>query len=172
MIIRPATDSDIFEVAAIKAESWRYAYAELVPAAVLDALTPQEVRAQWLGMSDADFASSVLVAERDGDILGYAMFGPVRDAAADYEGQLYAIYLRPAVMRGGIGSALFGAASVRLNALGHANFLLWVFEANTVARHFYERHGGTLIPGAKVVMEIGGAHLPEVAYGFQAAGAV
>lgn len=172
MIIRPATDSDISEVAAIKVESWRHAYAGIVPAAVLDALTAQEVREQWLGTGGADFTSCVLVAERDDDILGYAMFGPVRDVAADYGGQLYAIYLRPAVMRGGIGSALFRAASARLGAQGHANFLLWVFEANTVARRFYERQGGVLIPGATVVTEIGGAHLPEVAYGFQVAGAV
>ncbi len=126
MIIRPATDGDISTVAAIKVESWRHAYRGLVPSAVLDAMTPQEVQAQWLGASAADFAARVLVAEADGDVAGYAMFGPVHDAAPGYTGQLYAIYLRPAALRGGIGSALFRAASQRLQVQGHANFLLWV----------------------------------------------
>jgi L-amino acid N-acyltransferase YncA len=166
MIIRLATIADISAVAAIKVESWRHAYRGLVPDAVLDAMTPQEVRAQWLGMNPDAFDSSVLVAERDGQIAGYAMFGPVHDAAPGYEGQLYAIYLRPAAMRGGIGSALFRAAAARLRAQGHANFILWVFEANAVARRFYEQHGGTLIPGATLVTDIGGAQLAEVAYGF------
>ncbi|MEJ0027578.1 MAG: GNAT family N-acetyltransferase [Rhizomicrobium sp.] len=172
MIIRPATESDIPAVAAIKVESWRHAYRGLVPDAVLGAMTPEEVRRQWLGTDVASFADSVLVADRADGIAGYAMFGPVRDAAPGYDGQLYAIYLRPAAMRNGIGGALFRAASAGLRARGHAKFLLWVFEANSAARRFYERQGGILISGAQVVTEIGGAHLRELAYGFPAAGAV
>ncbi|MEJ0044653.1 MAG: GNAT family N-acetyltransferase [Rhizomicrobium sp.] len=172
MIIRPATESDIPAVAAIKVESWRHAYRGLVPDAVLDAMTPDQVRRQWLDIDVTRFAASVLVADREDGVAGYAMFGPMRDAAPGYDGQLYAIYLRPAAMRSGIGGALFRAASESLRAQGRANFLLWVFEANAAARRFYERQGGSLIPGAHVVTEIGGAHLPELAYGFPATGAV
>jgi ribosomal protein S18 acetylase RimI-like enzyme len=172
VIIRPATESDIPVVAATKVEAWRHAYRGLVPAPVLDAMTAEEVRSQWLDIDAGAFASSVLIAESDSDIAGYAMFGPVRDGAPGYDGQLYAIYLRPAALRRGVGTALFRAASDGLRAQGHANFLLWVFEANTAARRFYERQGGSLIPGAHIVTEIGGAHLPELAYGFPATGAV
>ena len=172
MIIRPASDEDVAAVAAIKVESWRHAYRGLVPVAVLDAMTPEEVLSQWLGTSRGNFVSATLVAARGDDIDGYAMFGAVQDAVPGYTGQLYAIYLRPAAMGRGIGSALFRAAAARLASQGHANFLLWVFEENAVARRFYEHQGGTLISGAAIVTEIGGAHLPEVAYGFSAAGAV
>ena len=96
----------------------------------------------------------------------------MREPAADIPAQLYAIYLRPAHMRRGVGTALFRATAGRLAALGYAEFLLWVFEANTPARTFYERHGGRPIPGARVFTELGGAHLPELAYGFRAATAV
>lgn len=169
MHIRPASAADISAAAAIKVESWRQAYRGLVPDAVLDAMTVDTVRAQWLGVAVEDFAASVLVAESGQGIDGYAISGPVRDRAGDFEGQLHALYLRPARVRAGIGTALFRAASDRLARLGFDDFLLWVFEANTPARGFYERQGGALIPGARVVTDIDGALLPEVAYGFRTA---
>jgi ribosomal protein S18 acetylase RimI-like enzyme len=172
MRIRPADPSDIPAVAAIKVESWRHAYRGIVPDAVLDALTAQEVQAQWLGVAPAGFAGTVLVAEGPEGITGYTMSGPVREPAGDFPGQLYAIYLRPSQMRAGLGTALFRATAQRLAAQGLSEFLLWVLEANTPARAFYERHGGMLIPGARLFTELGGAQLPELAYGFRIAVAV
>jgi ribosomal protein S18 acetylase RimI-like enzyme len=172
MRIRPAHHSDIPAVAAIKVESWRHAYRGIVPDAMLDALTAEEVQAQWLGVAQADFTDAVLVAEGPEGIAGYTMSGPVHEPAGDIPAQLYAIYLRPAQMRSGLGTALFHATAQRLAALGYAEFLLWVLEANAPARAFYERHGGKPIPGARTLTELGGAHLPELAYGFRIAATV
>ena len=169
MHIRPARPSDIPAVAAIKVESWRHAYRGIVPDAVLDGLTAEEVQAQWLGVAPSGFAEAVLVAEGPHGIAGYTMSGPVREPAGGVPGQLYAIYLRPSEMRAGLGSALFRATAQRLAAQGFPEFLLWVLEANTPARAFYARHGGTLIPGARAFTELGGAQLPELAYGFRTA---
>ena len=168
MRIRPADPSDIPAVAAIKVESWRHAYRGIMPDAVLDALTAEEVQAQWLGVAPAGFADAVLVADGPDGIAGYTMSGPVHEPAGDIPGQLYAIYLRPSHMRRGLGTALFHATAQRLAAQGFPEFLLWVLEANAPARAFYERHGGMLIPGARAVTEIGEAQLPECAYGFRA----
>jgi ribosomal protein S18 acetylase RimI-like enzyme len=116
MRIRPALSSDIPAVAAIKVESWRHAYRSIVPDAVLDALTPAEAQAQWLGVAPSDFASFVLVAEGPGGVAGYTISGPVREPAGGFAAQLYAIYLRPSHMRMGVGTALFHTTAQRLAA--------------------------------------------------------
>lgn len=50
---------------------------------------------------------------------------------------LDSLYVDPAAQRGGIGSALLDVVKSRLDG----GFALWVFESNTPARAFYERHG-------------------------------
>jgi hypothetical protein len=50
--------------------------------------------------------------------------------------------------------------------------MLWVFEANTRARRFYEKHRWSRIQGAELFDEIGEARLRTVAYGFRAMNAL
>jgi GNAT superfamily N-acetyltransferase len=159
-------------VAAIKVEAWRHAYRGIVPQPALDALTPEQVRAEWLGTSEAAFSEHAIVADDADTLSGYAMFGAARGDSFSHDGQLYAIYLRPNLIGTGLGARLFQAASARLRDAGHGKFLLWVFAANARARRFYERQGGQLISGATLVTGIGGASLPEVAYGFRSAPAL
>jgi GNAT superfamily N-acetyltransferase len=73
----------------------------------------------------------VHVAETDGEITGFlAIHGDLVEH----------LYVRPDLLRRGIGSALLQRAK-RL-PLG---FRLWVFLENVPARHFYERHGLRLV---------------------------
>ena len=51
------------------------------------------------------------------------------------------LYVRPDLLRRGIGSALLQRAKERLPS----GFRLWVFLQNVPARHFYERHGLRLV---------------------------
>jgi ribosomal protein S18 acetylase RimI-like enzyme len=72
------------------------------------------------------------VAERDTEILGYAAL----------EGDMLEhLYLRPDVRRQGIGTLLL--AEVRRHSPDGLS--LHVFEQNTEARAFYERHGFTVL---------------------------
>jgi hypothetical protein len=48
--------------------------------------------------------------------------------------------------------------------------IVWVFEANAIARRFYERLGGELIANVSLVTELGDKKLREVAYGFRSLG--
>jgi GNAT superfamily N-acetyltransferase len=72
----------------------------------------------------------VWVAERDGEILGFA---------ALTEAVLGHIYVRPDAQNLGIGSTLLAKAK----ELRPQGFELWVFQQNEGARRFYERHGLT-----------------------------
>jgi len=77
---------------------------------------------------------SFLVAERDGEVLGYLHYD-----SEGAEPELHRIYVDPARKRGGIGSALMRDLHSRLTA--GCSYVLLVAEANTAAQAFYERYG-------------------------------
>jgi len=70
----------------------------------------------------------VLVAETNGEISGFI---------AMHEDMVEHLYVRPDLLRRGIGRALLQRAKERLPS----GFRLWVFQQNVPARRFYERHG-------------------------------
>jgi ribosomal protein S18 acetylase RimI-like enzyme len=74
----------------------------------------------------------VWVYERDGAIAGFA--------ALDEE-MLNYLYVEPAVLGHGIGTALLDQTKARRPA----GFTFWVFQQNARARAFYERHGCRLV---------------------------
>ena len=45
--VRAASAADVDEIARIQVETWRHAYASLLPAEVLDAMTTEVARAAW-----------------------------------------------------------------------------------------------------------------------------
>lgn len=106
-----------------------------------------------------------LIAERAGEIVGWAAYGPYRDGEVRTgEAELYAIYIRPGHFGAGVGTALLRESAERCEAAGHGRMLLWVLKENTRARRFYEHHG--FHPdGAEDPFEAGGVEVPEVRYG-------
>jgi ribosomal protein S18 acetylase RimI-like enzyme len=74
----------------------------------------------------------VLVTETNGEISGFiAMQGDMVEH----------LYVRPGLLRRGIGTALLQRARER----SPSGFRLWVFQQNVPARRFYERHGLRLV---------------------------
>jgi GNAT superfamily N-acetyltransferase len=74
----------------------------------------------------------VWVAEEDGRVVGFAALG---DDDLDH------LYVAPGAQGRGIGSALLARAKDQRPD----GFELWVFQQNTGARRFYERHGCVLL---------------------------
>jgi ribosomal protein S18 acetylase RimI-like enzyme len=108
--------------------------------------------------------ATAAVAERGGTVIGFVSYGPSLDAAAaPSTGQIYAIYVDPAVQGTGAGAALMNHAVAALSAQGFTQAVLWVLQDNPVARAFYER-GGWRPDGASQVETLGGAALREVRY--------
>ena len=83
---------------------------------------------RWFGTQLARPDREVWVAERPGEILGYAMVDAV---------WLDHLFVRPESTGDGIGAALLDL----VKSLRPDGFALWVFESNTGARRFYARHG-------------------------------
>ncbi|MGI5412425.1 N-acetyltransferase family protein [Streptomyces chartreusis] len=163
--IRPMIPDDCDRVAEIRIGGWRSAYRGLIPQSYLDALDVARDAERRRGhFSQGDTSVVDLVAERDGEIVGWACHGPYRDGEARTEDvELYAIYVDPGRYGAGIGHALLQESVRRCTAAGHPRMLLWVLKDNARARRFYER-AGFRADGAEEPFEVEGVEVPEVRY--------
>ncbi|WP_025618191.1 GNAT family N-acetyltransferase [Salinispora cortesiana] len=154
--IRPATAADAAAVAAVYVRSWRAAYAELLPQAVLASLDEVDWARRFCSRRDP--ARSTLLAFTPGRVVGVVMAGP--DRQDPLLAEIYAIYVLPEIQGQGVGAALLDAAIAPLDA---AAVRLWCAAANNNSRRFYERRGFVL-DGATGSYEIGGHRLTTVRY--------
>lgn len=166
--IRPAAVSDAAAVAGVRNAAWRAAFRGIVPDQVLDGLDLEREAAVWRERLRDQDVVRVSVAELDEPpaprrLVGYVTGGPARGDDEAGLGEIWAIDVDPVAQGRGVGRALMGSAMDELATRGFAEAILWVFEANTPARGFYERLGW--VPdGASKPYEIGGAAPIEVRY--------
>ncbi len=164
--IREAVPADAGPMARVHVDTWRTSYAGIVPAGHLAGLSYRDREAVWVQILTSDRpAKCNFVAEIGGEIVGFADGGPEREGDPVYRGELYAIYLLQEYQHRGIGRLLASAVARGLLAAGFESMLLWVLEENRPARRFYESLGGEQV-GRKTI-EVGGADLVEVSYGWK-----
>lgn len=164
-LIRPATDADTAGIAEVQVRTWQTAYAGLLPAEQLDAMSVERSHRGWSRrLADLEPTAAMLVADLDGEIAGFVNCGPAldKDATPD-RGQLYAIYVAAAHWRGGIGRQLNDAALESLRANGFRSATLWVLRANTRACDFYTTVGW-VADGAEQSEEIHGMTADEIRF--------
>ncbi|MCK4414835.1 MAG: GNAT family N-acetyltransferase [Candidatus Eisenbacteria sp.] len=161
-MIRRAAIQDAREIAEIHVQTWRAAYAGLVPETHLSALSMGKGTARW---QDALSKSTdgTLAAEVDGRIVGWISFGKSRDDDGRMAGEVYAVYVRPVFWGKGFGRKLMESAEAHLWAHGHERITLWVLEGNQRSRVFYSRAGYAL-DGTRKPLSIGGKPLWELRY--------
>lgn len=171
--IRAARPEDVPAIARVHVDSWRTAYPGIVPEGFLAAMSYEDFEERWRGWlgGAGDPRRSYRVAELpSGRIVGFASGGPrLGPAFPGHDGELYALYLLPEHRREGIGRRLFGCVARGLAEAGTRSVIAWVLSRNP-SRRFYEALGGELLGGQEI--EIGGAMLEEVAYGWLDAGTV
>ena len=140
-----ATCADAGAIAALHADSWRHAYRGILPEAFLTHDVEQNRRALWEErMATASAAMCVLKAVTADDVVGFACVFLNHDSR--WGALLDNLHVRPGLTGRGVGAALLAAARTRvIAATADPRMYLWVFEANTRARHFYERHGGVAV---------------------------
>lgn len=163
--VRVATPGDGFAIAAVQVASWRAAYAGIIPAGHLAAMSAAErAERHTRRIAQPPPRSVDLVAEQDDSVVGWAGAGPSRDSDVDITvtGEIYAIYADPAVWSTGVGAALMAAALDHLRTAGFGAATLWVLERNDRARRFYERWGFHT-DGGRQIIEVGPG-VPEVRY--------
>lgn len=140
------TAADADRVAALHASSWRSAYRGIFSDHYLDHEADAERRDAWRARLQpaTPTADWGLVAEGEaGRLLGFAYVMPDHDPAwGDY---LDNLHVAPDLKGGGLGRRLMQAVAGKLQRDGSTRPLyLWVLDANTAARRFYERLGAEL----------------------------
>jgi GNAT superfamily N-acetyltransferase len=160
--IRKATLDDADSIARVHVESWRTTYAGIVPRAYLDSLSI-DTRTQTWRMHLAAPDPLIFAAESASQIIGFACGGKQRDPSLAFDGELYAIYLLHTWQRQGIGRALTHAIARELHVRSFRSMIVWVLERNP-AVSFYQALGGS--PAGEKPIDIGGARLTEVAFGW------
>ncbi|MFJ4682350.1 GNAT family N-acetyltransferase [Streptomyces sp. NPDC091377] len=163
--VRGMTLGDCDRVAEIRTGGWRSAYRGLMPQPYLDALSAgEDAERQRARFGQGGGRVVDLVAERDGEVLGWACHGPYREGdALTEDAELYAIYVDPGHYGEGVGRTLLSESLRRCAAVGHPRMLLWVVEGNASARRFYEKAGFSA-DGAREPYVVAGVAVPEVRY--------
>ena len=133
--VRPATPDDLSGVLGVFLGCWRESYRGILPASAIDAMTDERAEALWRRVL-ADPVGEVLVAERDGEVVGLTRY-----AVSDGEAAVHSLYVSPRTHGGGVGTALLSAAGEALRAAGADAATLWVFAANAPSIGFYESRG-------------------------------
>ena len=151
--VRPAREDDAETIARVHVETWRDAYAGLLPQEVLDGLSRRRQMRRWrraIRDPEAELGQ-VFVAEAGVD--GIVGFG----SASREAGEITTLYVRPGAQRQGIGRMLFRRMAEYLEG----PVSLWVLDGNPAAG-FYERLGGR--PGVHTTVERWGMELGRTRY--------
>jgi ribosomal protein S18 acetylase RimI-like enzyme len=143
MTIRSAETSDVEAVAALHRRTALFAFAHIFPAGAPQPELRQLI-VDWTSRIGSDRWSkqSGFVAETDGGVIGVVVAGPVRDAHIC--GHVSRLYVDPDHWRQGIGTMLHHRALAHLRLHDFRRATLWVLEANTRARAWYEHLGWRL----------------------------
>jgi GNAT superfamily N-acetyltransferase len=165
--IRAATEHDAVAISRVHVQSWRTTYAGIVPDEYLAALNEAERVPRWREQLARDI--QVYIADVDGEVAGFICGGPIREPIETYDAELYAIYFLESAQRQGIGTALVRELVGSLMNQGFTSMIVWVLEKNP-SRHFYVKSGAQFVTSKDI--EIGGATLLEVAYGWSDLGAI
>jgi GNAT superfamily N-acetyltransferase len=143
---RRATLRDCEAVAETNVRSWRESFAGIRPQAALDTMSvPQRTdmyRRRFTGESYHMFVAEV----HEHGVIGFVDVGRARQNRA-YDAELYAIYIRKAFQRHGLGTSLFELAINAAIADGMDSLCLIVL-ADSPYRAFYEKLGGCLVAEA------------------------
>lgn len=164
-LIRAAGPDDAAGIARVYIDSWHDTYAGVLPAQLLCAMTPNGQTTRWQATIRARGREHVLVAEHeDYGIVGMTSFGPARDSAGGYDGEIFTLYVDPSFFDRGVGRKLLSAAFGELRRRNYSSCIIWAHTRNP-ARFFYEAMGGRLI--AERTVRMMGDAIPETAFGWR-----
>ncbi len=160
--IRAARRGDTKAIGRIQVDTWRDAYAGLLPDKALLRMSADIEGGRWVRVIDRD--ESVVVAEDSkAGVVGFGSGGPSRVRTLPYGGEVYTLYVAPGYQGKGIGRRLLRAVFVELELAGHKSAVIWVLKANP-SRFFYEAMGGRYV--ADRTERLWGAAVDESAYGW------
>jgi ribosomal protein S18 acetylase RimI-like enzyme len=137
-MIRKATVGDAEIIAQIHVQTWRHAYAGIVPAEYLAGLS-EERRTVFWRQQLLENRNIILVGLTAKEVVGWASGGVCRDSDIEDAAEIYAIYVSPSFWGRGVGRKLMGRLEKGLP--DSSRTVLWVLRQNQSAIRFYEKLG-------------------------------
>ena len=137
-LLREPRSGDVEALARVHVQAWRETYAGQLPEEFFGEKALEFRRGIWRRIiADAAPARSTVLAERDGEVVGFAHAGPPAspEQPPPADRQLFMIYLLEAHHGCGAAQAMLD------RVLGDAPAFLWVAAINPRAQAFYRRNG-------------------------------
>lgn len=139
--IRRAYAADTPTIAHIVNESWRAAYAGIVPQAFLDALSDEKKTAQLCAGLERVPDMRYYLFESDGEPVGAASLHVTHDDDLTNTAEFTFFYFLPFAWRRGYGGLLLDHMKREARDMGFERLCCWVLGANLRAVSFYESQG-------------------------------
>ncbi|GAB3387229.1 GNAT family N-acetyltransferase [Humibacter soli] len=141
-LVRDAEASDADRIARVHVDAWRQTYSGIVDERFFSEEAFNRRRRMWSRyLTSRSRTGSLVVAERAGEVVGFANAGPAVGPDAEHgvtpvrPEHLFSIYLLSAAQRSGLGQRMLDAV------LEDRPAQLWVLRGNERAIGFYERNG-------------------------------
>jgi ribosomal protein S18 acetylase RimI-like enzyme len=140
-VIRPGDARDACALSELAKRTWAEAFGWSVDAA--DAQAELERHRSEASFRDSLAGGGTLVAELDGELVGYAQFGPadIPEVADRPGGAVHRMYVDGPYQRRGIGTRLLTVALAQPELAAASRVYLQVWEENPGAIRFYARFG-------------------------------
>ena len=141
--IRRAQSGDEETLARIQTESWKAAFAGIVPAELLAQCTNVERAEKMYARLLAERRGNGYILELDGKAHCIAWWDAAKDDDMPGAAELRCIHSLPDNWRRGYGSRMMERVLTDIKVAGYETIVLWVFARNERAIRFYEAHGFT-----------------------------
>jgi GNAT superfamily N-acetyltransferase len=167
--VRPARPNDAAAIARVQSMTWRTAYHDLLPPAVLDEWDDDAATRSWEAAvtTPPTPAHGVLVAVERETVVGFTAYGPAEsspDAPPSDDGpvtELAALLVEPRWGRRGHGSRLLAAVTDLAAGTGAGRLEIWLPESDDVTAGFLDSAGWDRDGWART-LDTGGTPLREV----------
>lgn len=139
--VRRGEHTDAQAISDLATRSWREGFRGIVPEEISPerAWRPGRIEARLEGRADDN--ARTLVAELDGVVYGFILYGPCRDEDVADAGEVWALYVDPDHWRGGVGRALVDASLAELGNQGFGEVSVWTLAESPRNLRFYEALG-------------------------------
>lgn len=163
--IRPGRPADAAAIARVYVESWRSAYAGLLPDSMLVRMSTSAQTRDWASqLGRRRVAEGIFVADlASHGVIGFGSCGPARPTPLPHAGEIFTLYVAPEHQEHGVGRALLLRLADGLMDRGMGSALVWVLSRNP-SRFFYEAMGGRCV--AEKRERLWNATLGQTAYGW------
>jgi GNAT superfamily N-acetyltransferase len=140
--LRQAVTSDAETIAALHTESWQSSYRGILSDDYLDNVIFDERKNYWQESLNAPEPERryILIAEQAGEVVAFVSV--FLDEEPEFGALLHNLHVRSHLKGQGLGKLLMNKAAEWTLLQNVRQMYLWVFEANSEARKFYEALGG------------------------------